>query len=373
MRALQSFAELLSSYRSSGRPALSLGPEEGGLPARGGGPQAGGLPAQGCLAAVSEGGRVLALSFGPGEGSLLFAHPELPSLGRGVSPLVLKGGPGGDRLRFAPEYAFSWIGEERDLESFSNYLVQTQEEPGEYRLEAGDGVIRLAAEPVLVDRRSGKEVRFAVERAVGLCPRPPAGLPPGVRFAGYESRCAIRWLEAPAGSCVGLWHLLQFPAGSTLVVPLRAASPPEPYFNTGGWRLHEGPGAPFFLWPFAGLAGAKIGYGCPQVTGRAGVLRPWADGEWALVILDFPVHPGMYYCDAPRPEKAGDQVLQAWDGFGFGELEYHGPAVGPAPLPRWWEESARVWAFAGPPERMAGLARELLGVRIEHLLTGGGI
>ena len=108
MRALQSFAELLSSYRSSGRPVLALGPQEGGL-------QSGGLPAQGCLAAVSEGGRVLALAFGPGEGSLLFANPELPSLGRGA---VLKGGPGGHRLRFAPEYAYSWIGEERDLVGF---------------------------------------------------------------------------------------------------------------------------------------------------------------------------------------------------------------------------------------------------------------
>ena len=254
---------------------------------------------------------------------------------------------------------------------FSNYLVQRQEEPGEYRITAGDGAIRLAAEPVLVDRRDGTEVHFAVERVVGLCPRPPVDLPPGVRYAGYESRCAIRLLEASAGGCVGLWHLLQFPAGSTLVVPLRAAFPPEPYFNAGSWRVHEGPGAPLFSWRFGGTANAKIGYGSLQVTGRAGVLRPWTDGEWALVILDFPVHPGMYYCDAPRPERAGDQALQAWDGFGFGELEYHGPAVGRPPLPRWWEESARVWAFAGPPGRMAALALELLGVRIEHLLTGG--
>jgi hypothetical protein len=370
MRALQSFAELLSSYRASGRPALALGPEAGGGIA-GGVPQPGGLQPPGCLAAVSEGGRVLALAFGPGEGSLLFAHPELPSLGQGASPLALKGGPGGHRLRFAPEYAYSWIGEERDLVGFSNYLVQRQEEPGEYRMTASDGAIRLAAEPVLVDRRTGMEVRFAVERVVGLCPRPLDDLPPGVRYAGYESRCAIRLLEAPAGGCVGLWHLLQFPAGSILVVPLRGALPPEPYFNAGSWRVHEHPGAPFFLWPFGGTANAKVGYGSSRVTGRAGVLRPWADREWALVVLDFPVHPGMHYCDAPRPEKAGDQVLQAWDGFGFGELEYHVPAVGQPPLPRQWEESARVWAFAGSPERIVGLALELLGVRIEHLLTGG--
>ena len=293
MRALQSFAELLTSYRSSGRPVLSLGPE-------GGGSQSGGLPAQGCLAAVSEGGRVLALAFGPGEGSLLFAHPELPSLGRGAAR-ALKGGPGGHRLRFAPEYAYSWIGEERDLVGFSNYLVQKQEEPGEYRMTASDGAIRLAAEPVLVDRRTGMEVRFAVERVVGLCPRPLADLPPGVRYAGYESRCAIRLLEGEG--CVGLWHLLQFPAGSILVVPLRGALPPEPYFNAGSWRVHEHPGAPFFLWAFGGTANAKVGYGSSRVTGRAGVLRPWADREWALVVLDFPVHPGMHYCDAPAPKR----------------------------------------------------------------------
>src|SRR4030042_29976 len=187
MRALQSFAELLSSYRSSGRPVLALGLASGGL-------QSGGLPAQGCLAAVSEGGRGLALALGAGGGPLLFANPELPSVGRGASPLALKGGPGGHRLRFAPEYAFSWIGEERDLVGFSNYLVQRQEEPGEYRMTASDGAIRLAAEPVLVGRRTGMEVRFAGERVVGLCPRPLADLPPGVRYAGSESRCAIRLL-----------------------------------------------------------------------------------------------------------------------------------------------------------------------------------
>ena len=287
MRALQSFAELLSSYRSSGRPVLALGLESGGL-------QSGGLPAQGCLAAVSEGGRVLALAFGPGEGSLLFANPELPSLGRGASPLALKGGPGGHRLRFAPEYAYSWIGEERDLVGFSNYLVQKQEEPGEYRMTASDGAIRLAAEPVLVDRRTGMEVRFAVERVVGLCPRPLADLPPGVRYAGYESRCAIRLLEGEG--CVGLWHLLQFPAGSILVVPLRGALPPEPYFNAGSWRVHEHPGAPFFLWRLRGhgqrqgrlrqLAGHRAGRGAAPLGGQGmgarGIGLPRAPGDALL-------------------------------------------------------------------------------------------
>lgn len=79
----------------------------------------------------------------------------------------------------------------------------------------------------------------------------------------------------------------------------------------------------------------------------------------------------MYYSDAVSPEMAGDQVFQAWDGFGFGELEYHGPAVGHPPLPACWENQARVWAFGGPPRQVRPLTRQLLGGEPEHIFAGG--
>jgi hypothetical protein len=90
-----------------------------------------------------------------------------------------------------------------------------------------------------------------------------------------------------------------------------------------------------------------------------------------LLVLEFPVFRNMYYSDAVSPEMAGDQVFQAWDGFGFGELEYHGPAVGHPPLPACWENQARVWAFGGPPRQVRPLTRQLLGGEPEHIFAGG--
>jgi hypothetical protein len=43
--------------------------------------------------------------------------------------------------------------------------------------------------------------------------------------------------------------------------------------------------APYLSWRYEGKANAKIGYGCAQVTGRAGALRRRSAGDWVLVVL----------------------------------------------------------------------------------------
>ena len=80
---------------------------------------------------------------------------------------------------------------------------------------------------------------------------------------------------------------------------------------------------------------------------------------------EFPVHPDMYYCDGLSRETSGDQVFQAWDGFGFGEMEYHAPAVGTHPLPQTVEDTSSLWAFEGTYEQIQDLSRKLLEVSLE--------
>ena len=81
-------------------------------------------------------------------------------------------------------------------------------------------------------------------------------------------------------------------------------------------------------WHYKGEARAKIGLDISQVTGRSGVLRRLGNGDWAALIWQFPVLPGLQYCDGPDFRRAQGQVSQAWDGFGFGEMQYHSPSVG---------------------------------------------
>jgi hypothetical protein len=43
--------------------------------------------------------------------------------------------------------------------------------------------------------------------------------------------------------------------------------------------------------------------------------------------LAFPFSATASYCDHPYGIPRTDQVFQAWDGFGFGEIEVHSPAA----------------------------------------------
>ena len=335
---MRSFARIVDCFEQAGRPIQVL--DSGG-----------------CLALIPEGARLVALAPSPEEPSVLFSHPDLERLvSGGLDPLELQGGPGGMRLRFAPEYAYAWQGAARDLAAFSNYRVQAEEDPGRWRMERDGEGLTLSTDPALTDRRDGSRIELEVELAVSLAPSPLAVLPPGVHFAGCRRRAGVRVRRVEAGRCAGLWHLAQVPAGSTLLLPLRRAVPPTPYYNEGCWRL-EGH---FLTWRYGGTANAKIGYGRRAVTGRAAVLSA-AGGTQTLVVMLFPVRADRFYCDAVCAERAGDQVFQAWDGSGFGEMEYHSPAVGAPPLPDHWEEESRLWAFTGPAEPIRQIARELLG------------
>lgn len=311
----------------------------------------------GCYGVIPDGARILALAFTPSDETLFFVHPAIERIRTsGVKPTDLPGGPGGDRLRFAPEYAYAWVGEERDLRDFSNYRVQTNEEPGVYTLTRRGPDVVLFAETSLIDGRSNEEIPFTVERVVRPTASPVDTLPSGCRYAGYEISQRLS-IQSHGGS-VGLWSLLQVPTSSHLIVPLRRPDPPREYFNTGRWRQDSD----CLYWLFGGEANAKIGYGSESITGRTGTLRQTGDGAWSLLVRDFPVRKEMYYCDGLSEKESGDQVFQAWDGFGFGEMEYHSPAVGSPPLPEMVEDTSYLWAFEGPWKPLSELIRILLEI-----------
>jgi hypothetical protein len=63
-----------------------------------------------------------------------------------------------------------------------------------------------------------------------------------------------------------------------------------------------------------------------------------------------------------------DQVFQAWDGLGFGEMEYHSPVLDAERGPRNLREQDQLWAFGGSAPATAALADILLRVDIRELL-----
>ncbi|MBI2194371.1 MAG: hypothetical protein HYU36_20530 [Planctomycetes bacterium] len=299
----------------------------------------------------------------PGEEeNLVWTSPQLEDTETLRShPEKIFCGIGGDRLWFGPEFAYHWNGD-ADAVSFKNYRVPAGVDPGRYRFEEADEVsVRMAMECRLVDRRDGEAVTFQVARSVSVTDSPlPAAsaIARRVRFMGVRVQHLIRIRSCPRGKSVGLWHLLQMPAGSTLIVPTRGKPRPLRYFNQGCWECR----ADHLRWTYTGEAKAKCGLDVHQVSGRSAVLRPISGGRWALIVRQFPVLPGLYYADAPRSSLAGEQVVQMWDGFGFGEMEYHSPAVGGQPLAREYAETALLWAFGGTKADIARVGQDLLGV-----------
>ncbi|MBI1929594.1 hypothetical protein HYR99_35775 [Candidatus Poribacteria bacterium] len=321
------------------------------------------LTYQGRVAVSRIGGRVVGMAFSSEGENLLWSNPQLSDteLLRN-HPEQLVGGIGGDRLWFAPEFAYHWEAEP-DLVNFKNYKVPVNVDPGNYQIVQNDDFsIGMRLETHLTDHRDGQTVTFEVERTLMSAASPlPHNSPTmqDVNFVGIRAQHHIRVLSCPPGKCVGLWHLLQMPVGSTLIVPTRGQPRPLAYFNKGGWHLHSD----HLRWTFGGEAAAKIGFDVNQVTGRTGVIRPLSDGRWALVIRQFPVLPGLTYCDGPSEAQAVNQMVQCWDGFGFGEMEYHSPAVGAPPIGPEYTETALLWAFGGTGTAIERIAAELLGVR----------
>jgi hypothetical protein len=325
------------------------------------------IPGKGKVGKVAVsliGGRVIGMAFSPKDENLIWSNPELSNteLLR-EHPERLLGGIGGDRLWFGPEFAYHWKGKP-DLVNFKNYKVPESEDPGEYHFILRDDFsIKMRLATRLSDRRDRRKVSFKLDRTI-ISTSPPlhqnSSLMRGVDFVGFRTQHYIQIQHAAPGKCLDLWHLLQMPAGSTLMVPIRGKPKPLEYFNKGSWEIYSD----HLSWKISGQASAKIGFDLNQVTGRTGVIRRLSDGRWVLLIRQFPVLPGLFYCDGPSEEKAGAQVVQCWDGFGFGEMEYHSPAVGGPPLAKEYAETSLLWAFGGSAKAIEGIAKELLGISI---------
>ena len=82
--------------------------------------------------------------------------------------------------------------------------------------------------------------------------------------------------------------------------------------------------------------------------------------EMNLVVRKFQVVEEGYYCDGLSARDAKNQMLKVWDGFGFGELEYHSVAAGAALAAREINDTSCLYGFRGQPERIVDIAAELL-------------
>jgi hypothetical protein len=329
------------------------------------------LHGPGVAAITLAAGRIVALAFSKDDPNLLWTHPDL-----GDTALVrangLIGGIGGDRLWFAPELHYHWIGKP-DWRRLGNYKVPADTDPGRYRfVDSEPGAVALAAEGRLPIQGTDESLAFRVERRIRMTPAPLSHDDPAMRdvqYVGIETEHELTILEETRAGEVDLWQLLQTPVDSTVIVPLRRGHGTQPlsYGLPGDWRRTSNS----LVWRITGNGNAKIGIAAQALTGRAAILRSLPSQQWCLIVRQFPVDESARYGDYPAGMPRDDQVFQAWDGLGFGEIEFHSPVLDAARGPRNLRQKDQLWAFGGSARSIAALAEALLQVSIEALLKQG--
>jgi hypothetical protein len=314
------------------------------------------------------------MAFSADGPNLLWSHPQLSDTNLlKNAPDQLTGGFGGDRLWFSPELAFHWEGKP-DWKSFANYRAPPDTDPGNYQFTQNDlRSIHLRAAGRLPVKGSDQQVGFEVTRTIRMTSSPVAKNDPmmhGVDYVGIESLHRLKLSDTTRSGSIDLWHLLQMPAGSVLIVPIRKTADrrlakPLSYGLPGGWVVK----ADHVMWRYGGEAHAKLGLPATVLTGRSAVLRQLGSDRWCLIVRQFPVDPAATYADHPYGVERKDQVFQAWDGYGFGEMEYHSPMLDARSGPRELQESDQLWAFGGRAQAIAALGSRLLEVDIGYLIN----
>jgi hypothetical protein len=324
------------------------------------------LRGAGVAAITLAAGRVVGLAFAPDEPNLLWTHPDLGT----TDAAQLQGGIGGDRLWFAPELRYHWGGKP-DWHGLGNYRVPADTDPGRYEfVDSEPDVVALAARGRLPVQGSGESMAFQVQRRIRMA-QPPLALDDpamrGVRYVGIEAVHELTIQDETKIGEIDLWHVLQVPVGSILIVPLRAGHRTRPlsYGLPGAWRTTSSS----VIWQIEGKANAKMGIAAKALTGRAASLRRMSSDQWSLMIRQFPVDSSARYGDHPDGAVRDDQVFQAWDGLGLGELEFHSPVLDAERGPRRLREQDQLWAFGGDAQAIAALAAVLLRVDIRALLS----
>jgi hypothetical protein len=334
------------------------------------------LHGPGAVAVTLAAGRIVALAFAKDGPNLLWTHPDLGDTALvKANPARLVGGIGGDRLWFAPELRYHWVGKP-DWRGLGNYKVPADTDPGHYRfVDSEPGVVALEAKGRLPvqgsgDVPSGEYLAFRVERKIRMA-QPPLALDDplmhSVEYVGIETIHELTIQEETRTGEVDLWHLMQTPVGSILIVPLRPGHRTQPlsYGLPGTWRATSNS----VIWRIEGNTNAKIGIAAEALTGRAAMLRRLSSKQWCLIVRQFPVDVSARYGDYPDGAPRKDQVFQAWDGLGFGEMEFHSPVLDAERGPRHLREKDQLWAFGGSAQTISALADLLLQVDIRDLLS----
>ncbi len=345
--------------RASGKDALIDVLDKAGKPVR-----AVTQPDGSVVLLLPYGGRVLGV-FAPGsQENFYWTNPALVSAE--TARAFYSGNEwqnsGGDRTWLAPEVDVFLP----NFPSTDGYWQPRELDPGNYRVEETNGVIRLVNRLTVTLSRSKAKVSMEIAKSVGPAPNPlryETGLDfEGVEYAGYTQYTSLA-LDAPGEAPVGLWNLVQMPHGGDMLIPTYTKSEPTICFGSiTPDDLIVGPH--LIRYKMRATGEHKITIRAVATTGRVGYVYATGD-RYALIVRNFVVNPSGEYVDVPwkEPGRLGysTQACNVNSKLGsFSELEYHIPAVGGTTGRTRCDDAAQVWAFRGSRDSIRTVAAALM-------------
>ncbi len=276
---------------------------------------------------------------------------------------------GGDR---------TWVSPEIDLfiknpdDAQNTYEVPGSIDPGNYLVTGKGREVQMKNQAEVMVHRLKKRCKIELSKTIRTIQNPlryETGfnfISGKVEFIGYEQETTLEIIgHLDKDIQLGIWNLIQVPAGGEIIIPTLFKSPPRDYFErTGPKRLKVEPNSIRFI--IDARSRHKIGVKATAVLGRMGYLSSLDNDEMALVVRNFPVNPSGNYIDVPWDDLSDSgYAVQCYNDDGklgdFGELEYHSPAIGGSNGKNKCMDRSQVWAFKGNKERIKEILKVLIG------------
>lgn len=316
---------------------------------------------------VNLGGRVLVLPFGgriiglyPREDlNCFWVNPALESMDTARSLLGESGWAnlGGDRTWISPEVDTN-VGDPAHMAE--TYDVPKAVDPGAYQVAAmTDKSVTVASDMRVRFHRSNKTLDLTVSKNISLLNEPPFPIPDGVDFSGYMLQSRLESRDLAAGVFPALWHLVQVPGGGRIVIPVADDVRPRAFIGNPSVEQAEG----CITCSVVTAASFKFSLHAKDCRGLLIYLKTDSDIPF-MVVRELVVHDEDLYADVPCDDSLDTghvQQVYVDDGAlgGFGELEYHTPALGKVRASS-IDDISSLWTFAGSIESLTTLFESVL-------------
>jgi len=287
---------------------------------------------------------------------------------------------GGDRTWLGPESQFHVPTPDADWAA--TYFIPESVDPGAYQFTAKHETwCRCVNTADIRHGGTGETCTVNIETALSLT-APPFGREESnlsatarrVGFIGYTLENRLEFVSGPDEAWISLWRLAQIPPGGSLRLATNGKGSVRNYFEATG-PSHLAVNDDHVAFKIDGRQRHKIGVSALSATGRMGYIRPLSNGRCSALIRSFQPVPGAVYIDTP----AGDMenrfdAIQCYNddgGYGgFGEMEYHSPAVNPRQGRNAITDVSRTWGFVGETDDVIQLSARLLNLPADQLKEG---